>query len=89
MRSAFKLCMLKHLKTLGSPVMALAFALFHASTVSASCLGLGGYERIQNYCFLSTIDGKAIDYSTVAEIDEDDVLEDYSETVLFMAKSNA
>ena len=61
--------MFKHLVTLRTTFLALAFALFHASTVSASCLGLGGDERLQNYCLLSAIDGKAIDYRTAAMID--------------------
>lgn len=52
-----------------SGLLALCFDLLLASAASASCIGLGGDERLQNYCLLNAIDGKAIDYSAATMID--------------------
>ena len=61
--------MSKHSVTLRTTLLALTFAMFDAPIASASCIGVGGDERLQNYCLLSAIDRIAIDYRTAAMID--------------------
>lgn len=55
--------------TIRSGFLVLCLELLLASAASASCIGLGGDERLQNYCLLNAIDGKAIDHRTAKMVD--------------------
>ena len=56
--------------TLKQALLTTIFVVLLATTARASCVDIGGDERLQNYCLLNEVNGKIVDGKTAVMIDK-------------------